>query len=238
MPGMIWNAHSLLTKALDSGTNGISAGLFSKDLRGVMMLTNFQAGFIWAGNVGSGILLKKKEGVNEWSAPCAMGLAGPSFGFLAGASYKDVMVFIYDSDTMTALAGEVGARGGGLIELTVGSFGRNASVDANLSNRGAGSTVSVAFTKGLFGCLGVDFGAAMPRNSVNTQFYEKDISATQILNGGEGVAIPEGSDTLIDLVYEKLGMLTEGKTYEPGVEEQERVQLALVKANSEDNEQK
>jgi lipid-binding SYLF domain-containing protein len=38
-------------------------------------------------------------------------------------------------------------------ELSLGPFGRAANIDLNLSSRGAGSTVSVAFSKGVFGAL-------------------------------------------------------------------------------------
>ena len=81
-----------------------------------------EAGFIFSGNVGTGLLFSRnKEG--KWSAPCAIGLSGVGWGLIAGASIKDFIYFIYSENTMTAIAGDFGAKMSGRLEMTVGPFG-------------------------------------------------------------------------------------------------------------------
>jgi lipid-binding SYLF domain-containing protein len=59
-------------------------------------------------------------------------------------------------------------------ELSLGPFGRAANIDLNLSSRGAGSTVSVAFSKGVFGALSVEEGGAVgARHATNYTFFSK-----------------------------------------------------------------
>jgi lipid-binding SYLF domain-containing protein len=74
MQGMIWNANHVLDQALDPATNGVPKALFEK-CKGLILISVIEAGFIFSGNVGTGLLLaKKKDGA--WSAPCAVGLTG------------------------------------------------------------------------------------------------------------------------------------------------------------------
>ena len=74
MAGMIWNANHVLTTALDPKTNGVPHKLFKQELKGILLISTIEAGFIFSGNVGSGILMARREG--SWSPPCAVGLAG------------------------------------------------------------------------------------------------------------------------------------------------------------------
>jgi len=54
-----------------------------------------QLGFIFSGNVGTGIvMLKSPDGTFNQAPPCAVGLTGVGFGLLAGASVKDVVMFL------------------------------------------------------------------------------------------------------------------------------------------------
>jgi lipid-binding SYLF domain-containing protein len=73
MEGMQWNANHVLEKALDPATNGVPRDLF-RQAKGLVLISVLEVGFIFSGNVGTGILLAKKE--NDWSAPSAVGLAG------------------------------------------------------------------------------------------------------------------------------------------------------------------
>ena len=74
MEGMIWNANHVLTAVLHPNTLAFPRSLFERDLKGVVLLTTVEAGFIFTGNVGSGILLAHRNG--KWSPPCAVGLSG------------------------------------------------------------------------------------------------------------------------------------------------------------------
>ena len=56
----IFAADHVLETALDPNTDGVPKDLFSKCV-GICILSVVEAGFVFSGNVGSGILLKKKE---------------------------------------------------------------------------------------------------------------------------------------------------------------------------------
>jgi lipid-binding SYLF domain-containing protein len=85
MQGMIWNANHVLDQALDPDTNGVPKSLFEK-AKGLILISVIEAGFIFTGNVGTGLLLAKKKG-STWSAPSAVGMTGigkASIYFAAG----------------------------------------------------------------------------------------------------------------------------------------------------------
>lgn len=75
MAGMIWNANHVLEQALDPEKNGVPTKLFEQKLAGILLISTIEAGFIFSGNVGTGILMAKKAD-GSWSPPCATGLAG------------------------------------------------------------------------------------------------------------------------------------------------------------------
>jgi len=90
-----------------------------------------------------------KNSDGSWSAPCAVGLTGMGWGLLAGASVKDVFMFLMDQETVNSVMSENGLKVGAQAELTVG-IGRNAKGDFDFSGRGVGVPISIAFTKGAF----------------------------------------------------------------------------------------
>jgi hypothetical protein len=59
-----------------------------------------EAGYIFSGNVGSVILLKKNDD-GSWSAPAAIGLGGVGWRWIAGAAMKDIIMV--DSRTFPLL---------------------------------------------------------------------------------------------------------------------------------------
>lgn len=226
MAGMIWNANHVLEQALDPEKNGVPTKLFEQKLAGILLISTIEAGFIFSGNVGTGILMAKKAD-GSWSPPCATGLAGMGWGFIVGAAVKDIMVFIFDDSTVASIAGDAGLKFGGQGEVTLGPMGRSAELSLNLSNKGVGSTASVAFTKGLFGGISLEGAVVGPRSAVNATFYGKSFTPLQILYEDE-VKLPENS--LMPEVYAKLDKLMEGKTHEATPEEKAKVEAAREEA--------
>uniref|UniRef100_A0A7S1YGF1 Ysc84 actin-binding domain-containing protein n=1 Tax=Grammatophora oceanica TaxID=210454 RepID=A0A7S1YGF1_9STRA len=236
MEGMIWNANHVLDSALDPNKNGVPRSLFEKAV-GIILISVIEGGFIFSGNVGTGIILAKKDDGTGWSPPCAMGLTGVGWGFIAGLSMKDVMVFILDDSTMQSVAGDVGIKFSGQGEATAGPFGRSAEVGVALSNSGAGGTVSVAFSKGAFGGISIEGALCAPRTAVNKNFYnDPNISAQQILFQNESVNLPS-DNTLMPEIYKKLNLLAKGETVaEPTEEEKEKVSAMFDEAEKKGEE--
>lgn len=205
MEGMIRNANDVLEQAMNPKQKGLFKSLFQKCI-GVCIFSAVEAGFVFSGQVGSGILLKKMED-GRWSPPCAMGFSGVGWGFLVGAAQKEIIVFIFDKNSMEGMQGETGIRIGGQINLTLGPFGRNYEDGIGISNKGALATASVALTKGAFLGLSIEGAFVGPREGVNDQFYGQ-VTSTRGIGNGE-VRMPDDKPTLINEVYEKLNKLQE-----------------------------
>lgn len=211
----------MLWEALKPGFHGIPKE-WAQEATAVVLLTVAQVGFLLTGSVGTGIILRKKaymDGGTGWSHPSACGLCGCGYGLLAGASLKNLIVFIKGEDGLNAVTSEHGLTLGGQAEATLGPFGRTVEFDVNLSNRGAGTSYAVAFSKGAF--LGVSAQGAVvgARLAANQKFYGKDVTPRQILMDDEAVSIPAESIEIMDQVYAKLIALT--SHYEEEEEEHE-----------------
>ena len=90
-----------------------------KRAKGLVFLTVIKAGFLFAGNVGTGcIIIRKPNG--GWTGPSSIGVAGVSFGFLAGASKIDYIMILPDDKAVKQFTGKGQLRLGGEIQLAVG----------------------------------------------------------------------------------------------------------------------
>jgi lipid-binding SYLF domain-containing protein len=228
-PRLSITANHVLEQALAPGTNGVPKGLFNdQDLKGIILISVVEVGFIFSGNVGTGILMSHDSETDAWSPPCAVGLTGVGWGFLVGGSLKDLMIFIYNTNTLGNVSGDTGLKIGGQAELTLGPFGRSGQVHLDMSGKGAGATVAVAFSKGAFIGLSVEGSVVGPRHAVNETFYGMPCHPDDIL--ADKVKLPEGKVTLIQEVYDKLKKLSSGETHEPDAKEQEKKAAAMVAA--------
>ena len=142
--------------------NGIPKEMFGKAIA-ICVVSVVEAGFIFSGNVGTGILLRRipTDGddagtASSWSPPVAMGLTGVGWGFLVGGQIKETITFVFDEMSLDGMLGDVGVKFGAQAALTAGPFGRTYDVSLGLSNKGAAGTVTVALSKGLFGGLNVE----------------------------------------------------------------------------------
>eukprot|EP00539_Tryblionella_compressa_P016556 CAMPEP_0178850108 /NCGR_PEP_ID=MMETSP0746-20121128/20339_1 /TAXON_ID=913974 /ORGANISM="Nitzschia punctata, Strain CCMP561" /LENGTH=61 /DNA_ID=CAMNT_0020515437 /DNA_START=77 /DNA_END=259 /DNA_ORIENTATION=+ len=59
MAGMIYDANRCLKRALDPNTTGLHPGLFDRGLLGIGFYTVWEAGLIFSGNVGTGIVMAR-----------------------------------------------------------------------------------------------------------------------------------------------------------------------------------
>jgi lipid-binding SYLF domain-containing protein len=198
------------------------------------MLSVVEVGFVFSGSVGTGILLKKNDD-GTWSKPCAMGLGGMGWGFLVGAAAKDIMVFIFDQNSLNGMLGEAGVRLGGQLNLTLGPMGRNYEGGIGISTSGAVGTFSIAFSKGAFIGLSVEGAIISPRGGANDSFYGKVTTPSSIIMQND-VEMPESRPTLIQSVYASLTKLQEGQTYVPSAEEAAQKEAAASAAQKASEE--
>lgn len=219
---------------MDPKTGGLHPELFGPDLLGIAFINIVEAGFIFSGNVGTGIVLaRKKDG--SWSPPAAIGLTGLGWGFIMGASLKDIVYLIYDEATLKALSGDVGIKLSTQTEASLGTWGRTAEATNIISNKGVGSNIALSYSHGIFGGLSVEGALVNPRPKVNEKFYGKKVSPNKIMFEDGVVEVPDGN--LMTEVYAKLGKLCSGTgIYEVTEEEKSKIESIRVAADKEGEE--
>jgi lipid-binding SYLF domain-containing protein len=194
--------------ALDPNTGGLHPDLFGPSLLGIAFITIVEAGFVISGNVGTGIVMSRDTKDGSWSPPSALGISGIGWGFIMGASMKNIVYLIYDSQTMKSFSGDVGVKVGTQVESSIGNWGRTAEATTMLTNKGVGVDICLSYSRGLFGGLSIEGALLMPRPKVNSKFYGKDVTPAEILFKKGSVTIPDG--TLMPEVYAKLIALCDG----------------------------
>ncbi|KAL3907352.1 MAG: hypothetical protein SGILL_008912, partial [Bacillariaceae sp.] len=225
-------ANQSLERAMDPKTSGLHPKLFSQDLLGIGFYTIWEAGLIFSGNVGTGIVFARNPTNGTWSAPSAVGLSGIGWGLMGGASRKTIVYLIYDYFTLQSMSGENGAMLRAQAESSLGVWGRSAEASAIVSARGVGKNIALSYSQGIFGGISIEGAICKGRNRVNERFYGEKVNTADILFSGNPRDIPEG--TLLPEVYNKLERLCEGLAiYSPSPEEIMRVKTTRQKVNEE-----
>ncbi|KAG7371352.1 Las17-binding protein actin regulator [Nitzschia inconspicua] len=235
MAGMIYDANHILERALDPNTSGLHPGLFDDDLLGIGFYTIWEAGLIFSGNIGTGIVFARNPTNGNWSAPAAVGLSGIGWGLMGGASRKTIVYLIYDYFTLQSMSGEHGAMLRAQAESSLFAWGRSAEASAVVSAKGMGTNLALSYGRGIFGGISVEGALCKGRNRINEQFYGRKISTAEILFSGKSLGVPDG--TLLPQVYDKLRRLCDGLSiYTPPPEECLRVNEILPLVNQEGEE--
>lgn len=208
---------------MDPHTSGLHPGLFDDDLLGIGFYTVWEAGLIFSGNVGTGIVFARNPTNGTWSSPAAVGLSGIGWGLMGGASRKTIVYLIYDYFTLQSMSGEHGAMLRAQAESCLFFWGRTAEASAIVSARGVGTNIALSYSRGIFVGISIEGALCKSRNRVNERFYGRRISTSDILFGGGPLELPDNT-TLLPEVYDKLKRLCDGlSVYTPSPEERFRV---------------
>ena len=134
-----------------------------------------KAGFIFGGSGGRAVLVAKDGRV--WTGPAFYDLATASVGFQAGVEVSELVMVVMTEK--------------GLNSLLSSSFkiGGDASVAAGPVGAGAKSTVTadlISFSraKGVYGGVNLDGTVIHPSESLNTAYYGRTVTATDVLIRG------------------------------------------------------
>eukprot|EP01084_Bolivina_argentea_P110985 198115_1 len=171
--------------------------------KGIVFLTVIKAGFLFAGNVGTGCIIVRnpnKIGWTRWSGPSSIGVAGISFGFLAGASKIDYIMILPNDAAVKQFTGKGQLRLGGEIQLAVGPVGREGSGSVGAGDKGVSILYSYSHAQGLYGGLALDGKVIGVRPDCNKTFYKQSIACTDILNGNIDSPPNEDYDMIIHLL--------------------------------------
>ena len=234
MEGMIWSANHVLEAALDPKNHGVPAELFDKCV-GVVLLSVVQAGLVFTGHYGTGVLMAKRkadDGSDEWSAPVAAGAMGYGGGAFIGAEVDDVLIFILDEEELVEFATKPQTRLNLTGEVTIGKHGREANLGLDAPNH---KTATVVFSKGLFGGVGLEMGTLQILKRVNAKFYDTPhVKTADILFKDNVVQVPQ--DKGVEELKAKLSLLAAGHTWTPGTEDIDKSERLRKKAEAASKE--
>ncbi|SEB19148.1 lipid-binding SYLF domain-containing protein [Variovorax sp. YR216] len=142
--------------------------------KGVLIFPKvLKAGFVLGGSGGTGVLLAN-DGKGGWVGPAFYTMGSASFGFQAGASAAEVVILVRTQKALDSLLTSKVKLGG------------DASVAVWKKGMGAGGTIDADFVgysavKGAFAGLAIDGSVLDVRESLNTAFYGKPVTPSDIL---------------------------------------------------------
>ena len=156
-----------------------------EEAKGVAILTVAKGGFGVAGiEFGTGLVVARLGENQQWSAPCAIGTAGMSWGALIGAQISDhVFLLMTDAAVELMFNNDGNLQLGADIGVAVGPMGRAIEADF-VASRGAFAPIyTYSLSKGMYAGISLDGKVIVTRNRVNEKFYGREVTGQQILDG-------------------------------------------------------
>jgi len=241
MEGMLWNANHVLDSALDPKNTakhpGGKSGAIPKDLiercHGIVLISVVEAGFIFSGSVGSGVLMAHYPEWGTWSSPSAVSLKGVGFGFFLGKGARDVVILLMDP-TLREVSGMAEVRFGGDVDRP--SSGPSEHQTRHESCDFVRGSHSFVFSRGFFSGASLGSSVLVHRRRENERFYGKKASPREIMFDGAAVTPPEGSG--VSYLHEKLNLLKTGKKSELGRRQMDLKESLRVEADKAAEEAK
>jgi lipid-binding SYLF domain-containing protein len=133
--------------------------------------------FIIGVSGGSGVLLARNMSTNQWGGPAFYTIGQASFGLQAGGDASEVVLVALTNRGISSLLA-TSAKLGGDASVALGPVGWGAqAATQNLS----ADIVSYSLSKGLYAGLSLDGAVVAVRDSLNSAYYGKVVTPTQIL---------------------------------------------------------
>lgn len=150
--------------------------------KGLAVLTQLKAGFLFSGRAGSGVIVARLND-GSWSAPSAIITAGAGVGGQIGAELTD-FVFILNTQAAVDTFSQAGSITlGGNVSVALGPLGRNAEAAGSASLKSVAAIFAYSKTKGLFAGVSLEGSALIERRDANKKFYGQGATAKRILSG-------------------------------------------------------
>lgn len=127
-----------------------------------------KAGFIFAGQGGSGLAVKRIA--SGWSAPAFMNMGGGSFGLQIGGQSTDYVMLVMNEKGMKGLLEdkfELGGEG----SVAAGPVGRTAAASTNVTFDA--EILTYSRTKGVFAGISLKGVVISPDKDMNEAIYQK-----------------------------------------------------------------
>jgi lipid-binding SYLF domain-containing protein len=149
--------------------------------------------FIVGGSFGKGIIISKNQKTEKWGPPAFFGIGGLSAGYQIGAQSADIVFVIPTERGLRGLLKNKVTLGGDLA-VAAGPVGRKAQADSDVLLKGG--IFSYSRTKGLFAGISLKGAVIKFDKRANEIYYEKGITAYNILFEGKGI-ISKSAEELI-----------------------------------------
>ncbi|BCX11996.1 MAG: hypothetical protein KatS3mg067_0934 [Thermosynechococcus sp.] len=179
------NATFVLGEFTFNSSNRIPPTIIQR-AQGIAIIPNVvQAGFIFGGRRGAGILLVRNE-KNQWSKPAFITITGGSFGLQIGAQATDVVLAFMDkSVVMRSLARSF--RLGGNVSVAAGPVGGEVVSPTDPSPQ----VLSYTRSAGLFAGVALEGANISFDPSASTRFYGRsNLTPTQIFENSPPLPSP------------------------------------------------
>lgn len=178
-------ASTVMNQIMSVSDKSIPRDLLAKAKAIVVFPGALKAAFIFGGQGGAGVVIKRTAG--GWSAPAFLNMAGGSFGAQIGGQKTDYILLIMNDKGLAGLMEdkfEIGGEG----SVSAGPVGRTASASTNVTLDA--EILSYSRSKGLFAGIALKGVMITPDSDLNTAAYSK--SAKEILGtpGLESSAAP------------------------------------------------
>jgi len=156
-----------------------------EEAKGVAIMTVAKGGFGVAGvEFGTGLVVARLGGNQQWSAPCAIGTAGMSWGALVGAQVSDhVFLLMTDAAVETMFNNDGNLQLGADVGVAIGPVGRALEADFAATPGALAPIYTYSLSKGIYAGISLDGKVIVTRNRVNEKFYGRQVTGQQILNG-------------------------------------------------------
>jgi lipid-binding SYLF domain-containing protein len=167
-----------------------------KNALGLAIFTVVKAGFFWSGRVGSGLVVAKLEN-GSWSPPSCINIGGVGFGAQIGADVTDFVIILNTKEAVKAFSRGENLTLGGSLSVIAGPVDIGGEISGSVIE--AAPLYSYSKSKGLFAGVSLEGTIIIERKDANNAFYEKPVSAEEILTGK--VEAPSGK---IDVLYNSI----------------------------------
>lgn len=155
-----------------------------RQAQGIILLDRTKAGFLFAYQGGSGVVMVKDPAMQRWSAPAFLSANEASLGFQIGGQQSFVVILLMHTNAIQNLAQGNFSFGG----EASGTAGNDSSgVEGGVSSS---EPLSVIYTdrEGLYGGAAIKGDALSPDTNANLAYYGQYLSLNDILFGHKAVA--------------------------------------------------
>ena len=138
-----------------------------RSARGIIILRQYEAGFIIGVKGGSGIVMVRKGNTHSWSPPAFLKTGEGSFGLQAGGQVMDTVYLLMDNEGMQLLSKPKFRIG---VDAAASAGSRDAGAEAKIS---AGTPILVySNAAGLFAGAAFEGGFLLPDKKANAAYYD------------------------------------------------------------------